>query len=212
MSKRLFLLKGGEELSWLGDKLHVMGAVLLGFWPINLMIGVVASAFQAEALLVLLIVFLVIVDTITKMVALCVQHVANLGDKTAAEVKRKEILFGLFGAFHTGAISSRGLIVGFTRKIGLYCFLGYVALLAESMPPKEIFGLEVLNELADIIFMVIILTELLSVLENFRDMGSKGIDKIQSGVFWLADQFTNGKFSATINYSMKREEDNHEGS
>ena len=72
MSKRLFLLKGGEELSWLADKLNVMGAVLLGFWPINLMIGVVASAFQAEALLVLLIVFLVIVDSITKMVALCV--------------------------------------------------------------------------------------------------------------------------------------------
>ena len=202
---------GGVNLSWVADKLNFMGAVLLGFWPINIMIGVVASAFQAEALLVLLIVFLVIVDTITKMIALCVQNVATLCDKTAGEVKRKEILFGLFGAFHSGAISSRGLIVGFARKIGLYCFLGYVALLAESMPPKEIFGLEVLNELADIIFMVIILTELLSVLENFRDMGSKGIDKIQSGVYWLADKFTNGKFSAVINCSLKEGGENHEG-
>ena len=82
-----FFENGGVSLSWVADKLNVMGAVLLGFWPINIMIGVVASAFQAEALLVLLIIFLVIVDTITKMIALCVQNVVTLCDKTAGEVK-----------------------------------------------------------------------------------------------------------------------------
>ena len=86
-----------------------------------------------------------------------------------------------------------------------------MALYAESLPPKEIFGLEVLNELADIIFVVILITELLSVLENFRDMGSEGIDKLQSGLYLVADKITNGRFSATLSYINEREESRKNG-
>lgn len=198
-------------MSWLLDKLNYMKAVLLGFWPINLLVGVVAAAYEAEALLIGLILVLVVVDTITKIIALCVQHIAELCDKPAKKVDKNEVLIGLFGAFYNGSISSRGLIVGFCRKMGLYCFFGYVALYAESLPPKEIFGLEVLNELADIIFVVILITELLSVLENFRDMGSEGIDKLQSGLYLIADKITNGRFSATLSYINEREESRKNG-
>ncbi len=184
-----------------------MKAVLIGFWPLNLMVAAVGSSAEAEALFILLLILLVVIDTITKIMALSAQYVAKESEQEASYIKKKEMIAGLFGAFFTGEISSRGLITGFFRKVLLYGFLVYVALYLEALPPRVIFGLEVVNELADLIFMMLLLTELLSILENFRDMGSTKINQIQSGIYWLADKFTNGKFTASINYSGKREEE-----
>jgi len=190
----------------MGDLVNNLKIAVWGFWPVGVIVGALSAAFQAETLLILLISFLVVVDTITKLGAITTRYITDTTGLSSGEVGKMDIIFGFWYAIRSGYIMSRKFIIGFFRKVCLYGFLMIAALWLESLPPKDIFGIEVLNELADVIFIMILLTEMLSILENFKEMGSKGVDRIYSVFCWIGDKATSGKFSATVKITQEKSE------
>lgn len=183
-------------IRWAGAALSKIGMVLVDVWPINLLIVSVSHSWnQGDDLLILAILVMVITDIITKVGSVICIKVADRTGVEPKDVSLFAIIKGFWGAISKeNGLSSRGLFDGVSRKIALYGCLGLFALLiGDHQPPKG--GLDVLQILADNIYAVLIVVELLSILENFKDAGCEEVDFINNMVCNLSDKAGFGKVS-----------------
>ena len=183
-------------IRWVGAALAKIGMVLVDVWPINLLIVSVSLSWnQGDDMLILAITVMVITDIITKVLSVICIKVADRTGVEPKDVSLFAIIKGFWGAISKeNGLSSRGLFDGVSRKIALYGCLGLFALLiGDHQPPKG--GLDVLQILADSIYAVLIVVELLSILENFKDAGCEEVDFIINMVCNLSDKAGVGKVS-----------------
>ena len=186
-------------IRWVGAALSKIGMVLIDVWPINLLIVSVSQSWnQGDDMLILAILVMVGVDIITKVGSIICLKVADRTGVEPKDIGLIAIFKGFWGAISKErGISSKGLIDGVSRKIALYGCLGLVALLiGNHQPPKG--SLEVLPILADSIYAVLIVVELLSILENFKDAGCEEVDFINNMLRKLSDRAGFGNVSALI--------------
>ena len=186
-------------IRWVGAALVKMGMVLVDVWPINLLIvSVSLSWHQGDNMLILAILVMVVVDVITKIGSIICLKVADTTGVEPKDVGLIAIFTGFWGAISKDkGLSSRGLFDGVSRKIALYGCLGLFALLiGDHQPPKG--SLDVLQILSDSIYAVLIVVELLSILENFKDAGCEEVDFIKNMVCNLSDKAGFGKVSALM--------------
>jgi len=175
--------------------------IFLDFWLVKIVVTALAAAWLDNALLIVLIALLVVMDTVSKQLALVSGYVSERQGKPLVEVTKREIFRNFFRAIQPQFISSRGFR-GIFLKICLYGSLILIALFLEQSPPKVIFGINALKTLADGIFVAIVCTEMYSILENFRDMGSPAVEKLQGFVETLWERL-GGRWSGSIRIDKK---------
>lgn len=190
-------------ISLVGSLRHIF----IDSWLVKLCLTALSAAGINNALLIVLILLLVIIDTLTKLIGLIKGYVACVEEKPLTEVTKKDIMKNTVYAFFAGVISSKGL-KGLPIKLGLYGTLVLIALFLEQSPKKVIFGVDALHALADGIFVAIVCTEVYSILENFRDMGSSFVDRLQSIIVMIFERM-GGKWSITG--TVKKEEEIRNG-
>ncbi len=186
-------------IRWVGAALSKIGMVLIDIWPINLLIVSVSRSWnQGDDMLILAILVMVGVDIITKVGSIICLKVADRTGVEPKDIGLIAIFKGFWGAISKEkGLSSRGLFDGVSRKIALYGCLGLFALLiGNHQPPKG--SLDVLQILADSIYAVLIVVELLSILENFKDAGCEEVDFINNMVCNLSDRAGFGNVSDLI--------------
>ena len=186
-------------IRWVGAALSKIGMVLVDVWPINLLIVSVSYSWhQGDNMLILAILVMVVVDVITKIGSIICLKVADTTGVEPKDVGLIAIFTGFWGAISKDkGLSSRSLFDGVSRKIALYGCLGLFALLiGNHQPPKG--GLDVLQILADSIYAVLIVVELLSILENFKDVGSKEVELITNMVAGVSEKAGFGKVAEIL--------------
>ena len=109
---------------------------------------------------------LVAIDLSTKWLALSHQHLVETG------VPEERITFidrfnGIVLAFNAGKINSPHLIKGFATKMALFYFI--------LMATRNVGTISKLASLEELALTFVALNELLSILENLRDLGNKRI-------------------------------------
>ena len=193
-------------IRWVGAALVKMGMVLVDVWPINLLIvSVSLSWHQGDNMLILAILVMVVVDVITKIGSIICLKVADTTGVEPKDVGLIAIFTGFWGAISKDkGLSSRGLFDGVSRKIALYGCLGLFALLiGDHQPPKG--SLDVLQILADSIYAVLIVVELLSVLENFKAAGCKEVALINNMVAGVSEKAGFGKVAEILRDKTKED-------
>lgn len=186
-------------IRWVGAALSKIGMVLIDVWPINLLIVSVSQSWnQGDDMLILAILVMVGVDIITKVGSIICLKVADRTGVEPKDVGLIAIFKGFWGAISKErGLSSRDLFDGVSRKIALYGCLGLFALLiGNHQPPKG--SLDVLQILADSIYAVLIVVELLSILENFKDAGSKEVELITNMVAGVSEKAGFGKVAEIL--------------
>ena len=186
-------------IRWVGAALVKMGVVLVDVWPINLLIVSVSHSWnQGDDVLILTILVMVGVDTITKVGSIICLKVADRTGVEPKDIGLIAIFKGFWGAISKEkGLNSRGLFDGVSRKIALYGCLGLFALLiGNHQPPKG--SLDVLQILADSIYAVLIVVELLSILENFKDAGCKEVELINNMVAGVSEKAGFGKVAEIL--------------
>ena len=181
-------------IRWVGAALSKIGMVLIDVWPINLLIVSVSQSWnQGDDMLILAILVMVGVDIITKVGSIICLKVADRTGVEPKDIGLIAIFKGFWGAISKErGISSKGLLDGVSRKIALYGCLGLFALLIGNHQPTK-GSLEVLQILADSIYAVLIVVELLSILENFKDAGCKEVELINNMVAGVSEKAGFGK-------------------
>ena len=193
-------------IRWVGAALSKIGMVLVDVWPINLLIvSVSLSWHQGDNMLILAILVMVVVDVITKIGSIICLKVADTTGVEPKDVGLIAIFTGFWGAISKDkGLSSRGLFDGVSRKIALYGCLGLFALLiGNHQPPKG--SLDVLQILADSIYAVLIVVELLSVLENFKAAGCKEVGLINNMVAGVSEKAGFGKVAEILRDKAKED-------
>ena len=194
-------------IRWVGAALSKIGMVLIDVWPINLLIVSVSHSWnQGDDILILTLLVMVGVDIITKVGSIICLKVADRTGVEPKDIGLIAIFKGFWGAISKEkGLSSRGLFDGVSRKIALYGCLGLFALLiGNNQPPKG--SLDVIQILADSIYAVLIVVELLSILENFKEAGCEEVDLINNMVCILSDKAGFGKVS-----ELMKEKDRKKG-
>ena len=181
-------------IRWVGAALSKIGMVLIDVWPINLLIVSVSHSWnQGDDILILTLLVMVGVDIITKVGSIICLKVADRTGVEPKDIGLIAIFKGFWGAISKErGISSKGLLDGVSRKIALYGCLGLFALLIGNHQPTK-GSLEVLQILADSIYAVLIVVELLSILENFKDAGCKEVELINNMVAGVSEKAGFGK-------------------
>ena len=193
-------------IRWVGAALSKIGMVLVDVWPINLLIvSVSLSWHQGDNMLILAILVMVVVDVITKIGSIICLKVADTTGVEPKDVGLIAIFTGFWGAISKDkGLSSRDLFDGVSRKIALYGCLGLFALLiGDNQPPKGSF--DVLQVLADSIYAVLIVVELLSVLENFKAAGCKEVELINNMVAGVSEKAGFGKVAEILRDKTKED-------
>ena len=185
--------------------INSLRTIFVDSWIVKVIVTALTAAWISNALLIVLIAILVAIDTLTKLGALVTLYVSAETGKHPEDVTKSEILRNLFAAIHPAFITSKGFKFGLFLKIILYALLILVALFLEQSPKKVIFGIDALKLLADGIFVAMVCTELYSILENFRDMGSKVVGRFQDIICTLLDRIGAGKFTATLKLEQKED-------
>ena len=190
---------------WLSEMVGKVGTVARDLWPINILLASVAQSWNnGDGILILALLYMVCIDTITKVAAICCQKISAETGIPPEKVSMSDIVCGFIKAICKDYITSRALGAGFARKMFLYLPLILLALLINDNKPRIVGGINVIQVLADGIYSVLIVTEIVSMLENFKDMGSKKLERLEGFICSISERAGFGK----ISMSMKIENEN----
>lgn len=190
---------------WVAAALTKVGMVLVDVWPINLLIVSVAHSWAlGDNMLILALIVMVAVDIVTKAGSIICQKIARDTGKAPRDIGFWAIFGGFWDSISEDGLSSRGLFAGVARKIALYgCLVLFALLIGDNQPPKGSF--DVLQVLADSIYAVLIVVELLSVLENFKAAGCKEVELINNMVAGVSEKAGFGKVAEILRDKTKED-------
>ena len=185
-----------------------VGLVFIDLWPINILIVSISHSWnQGDGMLILALIFMVGVDIVTKACSIVCRKIADDQCVAPEKIGVFAIARGFWRAISSDCLNSRDLFSGVGRKIFLYGSLVLFALVISDNRPRMIAGVNVIQLLADSIYDVLIVVELLSVLENFKESGYSEIETIKNSICSISEKAGWGKISAIIKIGDEKKED-----
>ena len=186
--------------------------LLLDSWLVKLLLTALTTAWVNNAVLIVTIVFLVTIDTITKMGAITTEY---LRDKRSSkyhpvkprDIELSDIMYNIVKAINPMYITSLKFKIGLLGKTIVYTTFILLAMLLEKAPPKILFGHNIIELASNGIFVGILVAEFMSIIENLRDMGSPLVDSLQ-GVFSFIWDRVGFKFIPEILNKLKGDKKN----
>ena len=188
-----------ELIKWLWMSTWKACVALVDLWPLNiLIISVMHSWKQGDGMLILAILFLVMIDTLSKAGSIICKEISERTGVCPDSIGIFQILKGFWKSIEPSRLNSRDLFKGLSRKFLLYVPLILLALMISDNRPRMFGGINAIQVLADSIYLSLILVELFSVLENFKDSGSQTIDGIKRVFCAISEIAGLGKIAALL--------------
>ena len=188
-----------------------MGYVLVDFWPINILVASMAHSWgEGDGMLILALIMMVGVDTVTKIGAIICQRISSKTGEDPINIGMGALLKGFWESFTCSDVTSRGLVDGLGRKILLYGTFVIIALIVNDNRPRVFLGIDTVHLFADGIYVVIILVEALSILENFKDLGEPTAALAEEIICKVSEMVGFGKIAELLRKRKKGEGDGKE--
>lgn len=177
-------------------------AGVLDFWPIKTVCaavgGVLCWLLNGTGVVFAVVCWLVALDTLTKWVAITKRYLQDHGTP-----KEKITLFavipGFFCAWEKGYLESSTLRRCWGDKLFTYLVLIIGAGLVAKLPEIMLFGVAVNTSIVGGVYTCIALTELISICENFAEMGNQAVASLKVILGSIINKVTGGNFSFTFN-------------
>ena len=174
---------------------------VLEFWPIKLACSGASAIwcylFGGTEAIFLVVLCFVCLDTLTKWASITKRYLIDNG-ADPAKINAFTLLCGFFIAWRPGYLESSQLRRCWGDKLFTYLVLIICAGLMQKLPNIMIYGLAINGCVSGGIYSFIALTELLSICENFEQMGNKSLAGFRKLLTNITNRITGTSFSVTM--------------
>lgn len=183
--------------------------MILDLWPIKMLAAGITSIgcflFGGSEVILLAVLVFVILDTMTKWIAITKRYCINELNFSAGSVSMAVIFCQFIHAWKPGYLTSTDLRKCWSEKIFTYVVLIIAAGMVGKLPDMVV---ATNKAISGAIYATIAVTELFSIMENLEEMGNKNVAMFKQYICQIAAKIAGGSFSMTIKNDEKKDKEN----